>query len=67
MIRHVTCNIEFLLEKDNEWLGIIFEGDGAEIRKELEERKANGEKLIPSENCEGFNPVTGCPGHEKTV
>lgn len=42
MIRHVTCNIEFLLEKDNEWLGIIFEGDGAEIRAELEERKANG-------------------------
>jgi len=65
MIRHVTCNIDFLLGKDDQYLGDIFEGDGAEIRKDLEERKANGALKIGAEGCEGFDPVKGCPGHFK--
>jgi hypothetical protein len=64
MIRHVTCNIDYLLGQDDQYLGTIFEGDGDVIRKELEERKANGELKIGSEGCEGFCPVNGCPGHK---
>lgn len=64
MKRHVSCSIDFVLTFDDEKLGEIFEGDGKEIRAELEERKQNGEKLIGSDGCEGFSPVTGCPGHK---
>lgn len=34
-----------------------------EARKMLHERFAQGERLIPYGDCEGFDPVTGCPGH----
>ncbi len=37
--------------------------DPAEIRADLKERLGRGEKLIPSEGCDGFDPVNGCPGH----
>lgn len=61
--RHLSTNIDYLLNQSNKWLSNIFEGDGAEIRQELEERKSKGELLIGSEGCEGFDPVKGCPGH----
>lgn len=64
-LRHVSCNIDYLLGYDDQYLSNIFEADGSEVRKELEERKANGELKIPSEGCEGFCPVNGCPGHEQ--
>lgn len=63
MRRHVSININFLLTQDDETLGEMFSGNGAEVRAELEERKANGEVKIGSEGCEGFCPVNGCPGH----
>jgi len=42
----------------------MFGGFAPDIRHELEERKEKGELLIGSEGCEGFDPLTGCPGHE---
>lgn len=64
MKRHVCVNIDAILKFTDEKLGDIFEGDGTEIRDELLERKANGERLIGADGCEGFDPVTGCPGHK---
>jgi len=61
--RHLNTRIAYLLEQSNEWLSDIFTGDGAEIRKELEQRSTSGELLIGSAGCEGFDPVNGCPGH----
>lgn len=65
MTRHVSMNIDTALSFDDEEIGQMFSGNGAEIRKELEERKANGELKIGSEGCEGFCPVNGCPGHKR--
>jgi len=64
MLRHVSTSIDGLLKKDDQFLGLLFEGTAAEIRKELEERKAAGEILVGSENCQGFCPINGCPGHK---
>jgi len=65
--RHLTVNIAYLLKQSNEILCDIFNSDDGEaIRKSLEHRAAHGELLIGSEGCEGFNPVTGCPGHPCT-
>lgn len=64
MTRHVSMNIDTALSFDDDEIGEMFSGNGAEIRKELEERKANGELKIGAEGCEGFCPVKGCPGHE---
>jgi hypothetical protein len=36
------------------------------IREDLNERLADGELLIGSADCEGFSPITGCPGHPST-
>ena len=63
MIRHICVNIDHLLTYTNIKLGEFFQMPGDEVRAELLERKADGEKLIGSEKCEGFDPVTGCPGH----
>lgn len=62
--RHVSASIEGLLELTNYRLGKIINMDGRKVRKELLERQAKGEKLIPSSDCEGFDPITGCPGHK---
>lgn len=67
MLKHVKIKIETALRLNDDELGATFNGNGAEIRAELEERKANGELLIASEGCEGFDPITGCPGHEKLI
>lgn len=32
-------------------------------RQLLEKKFAAGERLLPVGSCEGFDPVTGCPGH----
>jgi hypothetical protein len=65
MNKHVSAKIEQVLSLSNDELEAMFEGKAAEIRAELEERKANGEILIAAEVCEGFDPVKGCPGHEE--
>jgi len=64
MIRHISITINRVLEFSDEELSELFEGNGSEIRTELLERKAKGELKIGSENCEGFDPINGCPGHE---
>lgn len=66
MIRHITVNIDTILEMSDKKLERIFEMPASEVRSELQERKAAGELKIGSENCEGFSPITGCPGHENT-
>lgn len=61
---HVQMSIEGALKLSDNKLSKLFDRNGASIRKELKERLAKGEKLIGSDDCEGFDPVTGCPGHE---
>jgi hypothetical protein len=66
--RHMNASIEGLLGLRNSQLSRLIGGNGSEIRKELKQRLAKGEKYIPcSEDCEGFDPVTGCPGHEEKI
>jgi hypothetical protein len=66
---HLVARIENLLEHSDSDLMEIFEGsttciDGAEIRAHLECRQAYGDIFLGNSNCEGFSPITGCPGHE---
>jgi hypothetical protein len=61
--RHLVMGIAKVLQWENKQLEDFFQLPVAEIRKELEERKAAGEVYIGSVNCEGFDPVKGCPGH----
>ena len=61
---HVTASIEGALLLSDEELQSMFGGFGPDIRHELEDRKQNGELLIGSVDCEGFDPIKGCPGHE---
>ena len=63
MTHHLQTKIETLLSWTDAELQEVFGGFGPDIRKELEEKKEKGEVLIGSVNCEGFDPVTGCPGH----
>jgi hypothetical protein len=66
-IRHLTANIDFMLSySDRELANIYPNYHPKSIREELESRKANGELLIGSEGCEGFDPIKGCPGHPTT-
>jgi len=68
MSKHcVHMSIEGLLSWTDSELQQMFGGFGPDIRKELEERSLNGEKLIGSQGCEGFDPVSGCPGHNVEV
>ena len=34
-----------------------------EFKKHLNEEKAKGHRLIPSPECDNFDPVKGCLGH----
>ena len=70
-IRHLSTNIEGLLRNyKGKKINIFTDDNGKQIsdkeaRKELAELQAKGHKLIPSANCEGFDPFGGgCPGHE---
>lgn len=65
MIHHVKTSIKGLLRLPDEELGYILDVDGKAVRIELEDRLANGELYIPAAGCVGFDPVKGCPGHEK--
>jgi len=64
MTHHPTTKIENLLAWTDNELQEVFGGFGPDIRSELENRKERGEILIGSVDCEGFDVVTGCPGHE---
>lgn len=63
-IHHVQASIDGLLKLSDKKLSDMFEMSASEIRNELKERKANGEIYVGSADCEGFDPVKGCPGHE---
>lgn len=63
MTYHVQMSIEGALGLSDRQLSKMFDRNGKSIRKELKERYAKGERLLGAEGCEGFDPVTGCPGH----
>lgn len=51
---------------------LVFDGtraqDVADLRSKLATLVADGIWKIPmGEACEGFDPKTGCPGHERTI
>ncbi len=60
MIRHLTASIEGLLLQKDSTLGKLFSMRGSAARKELLARQKKGDLLIPSDNCQKFDPVKGC-------
>lgn len=64
MVNHGHISIERILAFSDEDLEDFTGMDPAAARLELEERKEKGELLIGTPECVGFDPVTGCPGHE---
>lgn len=64
MKRHLTMKIETALDMTNDELRAMFNKDPEELRAGFKKDLENGDLLIGSYDCEGFNPVTGCPGHE---
>lgn len=63
MKRHIVTNIAGILKQPNSMLARLFDMNGKEAREELLRLQAMGHKYIPSEGCEGFDPINGCPGH----
>jgi len=67
-IYHLTTNIAGLMRNCNDKkLGQLFEMDGKEARMELQALLDKGDKLLPSDNCQHFDPQEGCKCrfHEK--
>ncbi len=69
---HVSTSIDGLLAlRDNELsrlLNSIQDENGehptlTEFKKYLNEEKAKGHRLLPSPECDNFDPVKGCLGH----
>lgn len=68
--RHMSTNIEGVLRNyKNRKINFIDDENGntlsdSEARKVLAELQAEGHKLIPCGDCEGFDSFgKGCPGH----
>lgn len=60
-IYHMTTNIAGLLRNcSDKKLGLLFDMNGKQARKELQALLAKGDKLLPSENCKHFDPIEGC-------
>lgn len=60
-IYHLTTNIAGLLRNcTDRKLGLLFDMNGKQARKQLQKKIDNGEKLLPSEGCEHFDPKEGC-------
>lgn len=57
-------SIESALSLTNKELNRMFSSFDGDVREHLEKRRSNGEVLIGSNDCEGFCPIKGCPGHE---
>lgn len=57
---HIQASIAGLLRLSNKKLARLFDMDGQEARKELQQKLSLGEIYIPSESCTHFNPQTGC-------
>jgi len=67
---HMTCNIEGLLRNfKKKKINFLEDGEGnllsdTQARKALKSFQEKGYKLIPIDDCEGFDPFgKGCPGH----
>lgn len=72
MMKHVSTSISGLIDygKTNSLSGILSDNEGRRYPHEeaiviLYEKLAAGERWLPTDDCEGFDPVTGCPGHPK--
>lgn len=66
-IMHMSMAIDYALTHA---LGDFMVGgervDPEKAKRYLQAKQAQGHKMIPMSNeCEGFDPVKGCPGHEK--
>lgn len=65
-IHHMSASIEGLLKLSDKQLEKLTGLVGKQARRELKERKQRGEKVIQCSNdCVGFSPLTGCPGHKE--
>ena len=71
IIKHSCTNIEGLLNNTKGKKINFFDDDDGnpmtdqQIRKEIAELQSKGHKLMPNENCKGFDPFGGgCPGHK---
>lgn len=55
---------------DEDWVGVVRDDAGRlmhprEVKAAFLDHLARGVELLPIGGpCEGFDPVTGCPGHE---
>lgn len=63
MMRHSEVTIDKAMKWDDWLLYEMFGMHPDEALEELKGMKARGEVFIPCSGCEGFDPVTGCPGH----
>lgn len=71
-IRHMKLDIRGYLMNHGErdMVGLFKHDDGRpmngyEAKAELLEELAKGKKFLPVGDCPGFDPQTGCPGHEE--
>jgi len=69
-IKHMSTNIEGLLRNmKGKKINFLDDDNGRqmtdkEARRAIAELQAKGHKLIPSGDCDGFDPFGGgCPGH----
>lgn len=69
-IKHMSTNIEGLLRNmKGKKINFLDDDNGRqmtdkEARHAIAELQAKGHKLIPSGDCDGFDPFGGgCPGH----
>lgn len=69
-IRHMSTNIEGMLRNmKGKKINFLDDDNGRqmtdkEARVAIAELQAKGHKLIPSGDCDGFDPLGGgCPGH----
>lgn len=74
MIRHISTSIDGLLEMSDSQLkkmcNCVKDAEGNhptlyEFKKYLMDEKAQGHRLIRSDNCDNFDPVRGCLGHPR--
>lgn len=63
MIWHTQHRIDTMLSYSDADLQALFDANPADIREQLEDKQYRGEVYVTNAGCEGFDPVTGCPGH----
>ena len=71
MIKHMSANIEGILRNYKGMnINVLDDDNGRqmsdkEARAAIAELQDKGHKLIPSDDCKGFDPFGGgCPGHK---